>query len=147
MTVTYTPEQYENLMKLVYLGNWMINSIKVADEHVAKFNDIEQQIFSQAEAAGCGGFVEYDKNFKKYFPAQALEEDKEIVNSQKEYNNEIFWAELIERLAQMDFVAQYGMEAIKTMGEREQKEKFSKHVKRYVDEFEKNEIANVSVRS
>lgn len=147
MTVAYTPQQYEALMKLVYLGNWMINGIKISDEHVKKFNDIEQQIFSKAEEAGCGSLVEYDKSFKKYFPTQELEEDKEIASSQKEYNNEIFWAELIERLAQRDFVVQYGVEAIKTMGEREQKEKFSECVKRYVDEFEKNELKNIFIHS
>ncbi len=44
-------------------------------------------------------------------------------------------------------MAQYGMEAIKTMKEREQKEKFSEHVKRYVDEFEKNELTNIRIDS
>jgi len=147
MQVMYTPEQYEALMKLVYLGNWMVNGIKTSDERTKKFDAIEQRIFQDAEDAGCGSLSEYDEPLKKYFPTQALEEDTEIIGTQKEYNTEIFWAELVERLAQRDFMAQYGMEAIKTMKEREQKEKFSEHVKRYVDEFEKNELTNIRIDS
>lgn len=142
----YTPEQYEALMKLVYLGNWMVNGIKISDERDKKFDAIEQRIFADAVDAGCGSLSEYDEALKKYFPTQELEENTDVLNAQKEYNTEIFWTELIERLAQRDFVAQYGMEAIKVMKEREQKEKFSEHVKRYVDEFEKNELANVVIK-
>ena len=32
MEIKFTKEQYENLMKLVYLGNWMINAIRTDDK-------------------------------------------------------------------------------------------------------------------
>lgn len=142
----YTPEQYESLMKLVYLGNWMVNGIKISEERNKKFDTIQQRIFEDAEDAGCGNLAEFDENVKKYFPTQAFEEDAEITGVQKEYTAEIFWAELVERLAQRDFIAQYGMEKIKAMGEREHKERYSECVKRYVDEFEKNELTNLFLR-
>ena len=143
MEVMYTPEQYSALMKLVYLGNWMANGIKITDERNKKFDAIQQRIFQDAEDASCGRFAEYDEHLKKYFPTQEFEEDAEVVGAQKEYTAEIFWAELVERLAQRDFMAHYGMEKIKAMSEREQKKAYSEHVKRYVDEFEKNELAHL----
>jgi len=141
----YTPEQYKTLMKLVYLGNWMVNGIKISGDHIQKFNETEQQIFFDAKNFGCGTLVEYDENVKKYFPTQEFEEDKEVIKAQQDYNDEIFWAELIERMAQRDFISQYGVEGIKAMGEREQKEKLSEHTKRYVDEFEKNDLSRIKI--
>jgi len=32
MEIKFTKKQYENLIKLVYLGNWMINGIRSTDE-------------------------------------------------------------------------------------------------------------------
>jgi hypothetical protein len=146
MILKYTSEEYTTLMKLVYLGNWMMNGIKISEEHIRTFNDIEQKIFSDAEHYGCGALIEYDKHIKKYFPTQEFEEDAELVRGQRDYNDEIFWTELIERLAQRDFVSHYGDAAIRAMGERERKEKLSEHIKRYVDEFERHNLSRIHIQ-
>ena len=44
MEIKFTKEQYENLMKLVYLGNWMINAIRT-DDRVKKYDELKHYIF------------------------------------------------------------------------------------------------------
>jgi hypothetical protein len=37
MKIEFTKGQFENLMKLAYLGNWMINGFRIKDEQVKEF--------------------------------------------------------------------------------------------------------------
>jgi len=44
MEIKLTREEYENLLKLVYLGNWMINAIRSGAKGVPQideYNEIE----------------------------------------------------------------------------------------------------------
>ncbi len=83
MQVMYTPEQYEALMKLVYLGNWMVNGIKTSDERTKKFDAIEQRIFQDAEDAGCGSLSEYDEPLKNIFPHRRSKKIQKLLARKK----------------------------------------------------------------
>ena len=67
---TLTKDQYENLIKLVYLGNWMINGIRLHDEQIKEYEELEQYIFSFAKDAGMEKYIVYDDGSKKYFPSK-----------------------------------------------------------------------------
>ena len=43
MEIRFTKEQYENLVKIVYLGTWMINAFRT-DNCIKKFDELEQYI-------------------------------------------------------------------------------------------------------
>ena len=46
MEIKLTKEQYENLIKLVYLGNWMINAIRSGaegDEQIETCSSCQKQ--------------------------------------------------------------------------------------------------------
>ena len=73
MDIKLTKDQYENLIKLVYLGNWMINGIRLHDEQVEKYEKIEQYIFSFAKDAEMEKYIEYDGKSKKFFPTGEFE--------------------------------------------------------------------------
>ena len=50
MKIEFTKEQYENLIKSVYLGNWLVNAIRSGrkgDEHIKEFDKIEQYVFAK----------------------------------------------------------------------------------------------------
>ena len=112
MEIKFTKEQYENLMKLVYLGNWMINAIRT-DDRVKKYDEIKHYIFSFAKDAGLDRYIDYDEKSGKYYPSIELEEDAEIEQYMDDYNDENFWEELIHNLARRDLIEVYGKDAIK----------------------------------
>lgn len=149
LKITLTKKQYENLVKMVYLGNWMINSIRSGqegDEQIEKYNKIEQYIFSFAEEAGMDRYIEFDKKLNKFFPTIEFEEETDIEKYRSEYNNETFWEELIDILAQRDFVKTYGKEQISKMDLVELIEKRYPFEEKYRYEFENYGIENLVIR-
>ena len=148
MEIKLTKEQYKNLLKLVYLGNWMINAIRSGtkgDERIKKYDEIEQYIFSFAKDAGLEKYIEYDEKLKKFFPTSEFEEDPEIEQYREDYEEEVFWQELADRLGTRDFIKEYGQEAIKKMSQKERFLKREEFIIKYEEEFEKNGLANLEI--
>ena len=86
MKIKLTKKQYKNLLKLVYLGNWMVNSIRSGnegDERIKKYDEIEQYIFSFAKEAGLKKYIEFDKEFNQFFPTPEFEEIRMWANISK----------------------------------------------------------------
>lgn len=67
MNIELSKEQYLNLLKLVYLGNRMINAIRLEK------------------------YVVFDKETKEFYPTHELEFGTDIENYRQEYNEDNFW--------------------------------------------------------
>jgi hypothetical protein len=69
-----TKEQYKTLLKLMYCGEWVLNSYKTGEDKVSQETDkFEQFIFSYAKEFKLEKWIEYDDQLKKYFPTQEME--------------------------------------------------------------------------
>ncbi len=145
MKIELTKEQCENLIKLVYLGNWMINAIRLEDERIKKFDEIEQYIFSFAEEANLDRYIEFDEKYNRFFPTREFEKDLELEQYKKDYDDEIFWQELADRLGTRDFIKKYGEEVIEKMDQKERFLKNQECIIKYEEEFEKNGLANLCI--
>jgi len=148
MEIKLTKEQYENLLKLVYLGNWMINAIRSGaegDERIKKYDEIEQYIFSFTKKAGLEKYIEFDEKYNEFFPSREFEEDLEMEQYRQDYDNEVFWQELANRLGSRDFIKEYGKEAIRKMDQKERFLKEQEFIIKYEEEFEKNGIQNLEI--
>ncbi len=143
--IEFTKAQYENLIKLVYLGNWMINAIRT-DDIVKKYDDVEQHIYSFAKDVGLDKYIEFDSKFNKFFPTKELEEDEEMEKYREEYDDEIFWDEITDRLARRDLIRKYGENAIKKMTWKERSEKEYPFIEKYEKEFAKYGIENLEIK-
>jgi hypothetical protein len=140
--VEFSPDQFKSLMELVYLGEWMANAIRLPDEHVEQFEEVQQYVFSLAGRFGLGGAVEFDERLGAFVPTNEFEEamDGYIV----EYDNETFWEELVHRLADRDLFYEYG-EAVGAMTIEQQIEKREPLVERYEREFEEHGVERLRV--
>ena len=145
MKINFSKKQFENLIKLVYLGNWMINAIRVGDEKIKKYDEIEQYIYSFAKDFGLEKYIEFSKKYNKFFPARELEEGTDVEQYREEYDNETFWEDLIDRLTRRDFIKKYGEGTVKKMSLEERIEKEYPFEEKYRNEFEKNGIENLKV--
>jgi len=143
MKIELTNNQFEYLMKLTYLGNWMINAFRLKEEQVKKFEDLLEHILSLAQKNGFDRYVEYDKELKKHFPSSELEKD--VDQYIDEYEDESFWEELTYRLARRDFVEEYGEKAVKKMTWEERIKKEHPFIERFADEFEQDGINNLMI--
>ena len=141
MNIEFTKEQYENLLKLVYLGDWLVNSFRT--DRVPEFEDLEKYAYSLAKDFGLEKLVVLDSETKEYLPADCLEE---LVNHYIEaYDEDKFWDELCHSLGQRDFIRHYGQAAIQKMKLEEMFQKEAEFVHKYAEEFEKHGLKNLEI--
>jgi hypothetical protein len=79
-------------------------------------------------------------------PAAKLSEDERVREIQSEFQNDVFWHELVARLADRDLAGQEGRRTMDTPGvERPPTtdEKLKKLEESYWKEFEKNDLGHV----
>jgi len=136
MKINFTKKQYEDLVKLIYLGTWMVNAHRT-DDIVEKYEDLEQYLRSFYKDFDMEKYIEFDKKLNKFFPTREFEEDTDVEQYIDEYNNDIFWEELIDRLARRDFIRAYGEENLLKMTWEERFEKEQPFIDKYDEEFEK----------
>ncbi len=130
--------QYKELLKLVYVGDWVIDE----PENIV-LNDLVQTIFSKANEAGMKKMVEMDDEFGLFLPSQEL--DEEVITIINDYEDECFWDTLIFGLSERDAEKKLGKE-LEKMSMDEKLEILEPYSKKYIDEFEKNGLDNVKVK-
>ncbi|HMK48524.1 MAG TPA: hypothetical protein VK435_00595 [Thermodesulfovibrionales bacterium] len=145
MKINFTKDQYENLIKLVYLGNWVINSYRT-DNTVDKYDELEQYIFSFFEDFKMDKYIEHDRSVNQYFPTREFEEDTDVEEYRDEYDNYTFWDELVYRLARRDLIRKYGEATVLAMAPDDLMSKEEEFVEKYEVEFEVNGVENLEIR-
>ena len=145
MKINFTKRQYEDLMKLVYLGAWMINSHRT-DNIEDRYEELEQYILSFSEEFGAEKYVEFDEELNRFFTTREFEEETEIEQYKEEYDDNTFWDELIYRLARRDLIKTYGEAAVFTMTTDELLDKEQPFIDRYELEFERYGIDNLEIK-
>jgi hypothetical protein len=146
MNVSFTAKEYRQLLELVHLGMWAVTGYQGEDTPAAKrFFDFDQKLLGLAAEHGCADLVEKREDGTLQ-PAAKLSEDERVREIQGEFQNDVFWHELVARLADRDLAAQEGRQTIETPGVDRPPttdEKLKKIEEGYWKEFEKNDLANV----
>jgi hypothetical protein len=142
MDIKVTKEQYEKLLHLAYLGNWMVNAYRTED-FLEEYNAEAERIYSYAPAFGFKDKIEFDELEGRSFPAAELEEDlDELI---EDYDDWSFWDLLILKLAERDTIREYGQAAVDHMTDKEFEEKRAPYVKKYEKEIEANGVENLEI--
>lgn len=140
-SISFTKYQFQTLIKLVYLGEWMVNSVREdANEDVSH---IENFIYSFANAFGLGKYVRYDKDELAYVPTHALEDDQDIEEFRSAYDEQQMWSGLIDAFAERDFFKDYSEQEIDAMSDEDKEQKISLISEKYEKEFSEHGIDNL----
>ncbi|NCN08367.1 MAG: hypothetical protein GW938_00845 [Leptospira sp.] len=147
MNIELSIEQYEALLKLVFIGDWVVgfNDLDNSDPGENRLSEVAQWIYSHAEEAGLGQLVSHDTNSDALALTRDFEETSGIAELLEYYEEETFWEELIHRLAHRDFNRHYGETAISEMAIEERIEKETPFVEKYAAEFNDNGIENLKI--
>lgn len=147
MKINFTKKEYVALIDLLEMSDWVLTAhnpgIPEADN---VYQRLIQKIYSYAKEMGCDDLIEYDKNLHEYFPTGEFDDTSEAMEFIKDYNNDTFWDELINRLATRDMETKFGLKKISQM---EIEKFFAEQTpleEKYSIEFETNGIKNVYVR-
>ena len=141
MEIKLTKAQYQTLLKMVFLGNWLINAPRI--EPVKEFDEMEEYIFSHAEQFGVSNEIEKDESTGKIVPSETFEDS--LSPYIDEYNQDNMWQELISALAHRDLVEEVGEDNIKEMAPDTFSEKLGELQDKYEKEFTENGILNLRI--
>ena len=145
MKINFTSKQYEFLVKIVYLGNWLVNAIRIPGEEVEEFADIEEYVYEQSKEFKLDKLVRYDNYLKQHVPTMEMEDDPTLREYINEYNEENFWEELSFALGRRDFLKKHTRDEVNAMELEELIEKEGPFIDRYVEEFKDFGIQRLEV--
>lgn len=120
MKIEFSKKQFWHLMRAVYLADWMANA--VCDSSMKKDQDIieiQNYIFSFAEEAGYGKYVDYLEDEDIWIENSDLDDEPDIRGLIERYDEKTTWEELAMWLADRDFFNKFNREEIKNMDQEE----------------------------
>lgn len=142
MKINFTNKQFQALVKMVYLGNYIINGVRTYEEILPEFDELEQYILSFCKDFNLKEYVENYEN--ELLPSSTLEDEtSDFISDYDEYN---FVDEIIHRLAQRDFYKKYGEEIISKMSFEERISKEQPFLDTYYTEIAENGVDNLIIK-
>lgn len=145
MNIEFSKEQYEQLIKVVYLGNWMANASRT-DDMIPEYEDIQEYVLAHAKDFGLENLADGETlEDKKFIPSQELEVSEDIEQLITDYDDEVFWEELIERMTIKDIFSSMGEEELEAMEEENFSELYETVREKYEEEFDENGLMNVDL--
>ena len=148
MKAPFTAKEYRQLLELVHLGMWTVTAYQGDDTAAGKrYFALDQRLLEMATAMGCADLVE-ERDDGTLQPAAKLAEDDRVRDLQSEFQNDVFWHELVQRLADRDLAGEQAKRAMETPGVEpppSRDEQLKKIEDRYWKDFEKNDLAHLVV--
>jgi hypothetical protein len=145
MKVSFTTREYARLLELVHLGmRTVLGRQGVESPHYDRYNEVEQKVLRLAEMYGCSDLVDVGGD-GKLVPSVKLEENDRLRKIAGEADNDVFWHELVARMADRDLAAEQAKAAAAGKGGPpvDADARLKQLEDAYWQEFEKNDLANV----
>jgi len=133
MNIELSELEYRRLLDLAYIGNWILNSTR-GDDRIEEYDDVEEKLFTLAPEHGMKSLMQVWEGH--VYPSQAFV-DGGIHEAIADYEDAVFYDILAEELARRDL----GLED----SEPEDYTELQDRMDDYLDEFDKNGLAAVSV--
>jgi hypothetical protein len=147
MKIEFTQKEYECLLDILYIADWVMNAHKVEDDpRTGAYKKLEQKLFSYAKDMGFENLIEYASDQKKYFPTRELEQTGSAKEFIEESENDTFWEELISRLADRDSARKVGgVENLYKLSFEDRMKIILPLEEKYASEFEKRGLEDLSI--
>ena len=143
MKIECTKEEFKTLMDLVYAGSLLINGMRSQEERIEVYSNMEQHIYKMASEFGLEHLVEYSEEFGEFMPTHEYEED-EFNDYIDAYDTNVFWEELVMRLARRDAL-NYAGDVDQNITKAALKQMQLSLEEKYEEEIEANGIMNLKI--
>ena len=135
MQINLTTKEFRRLLDLVYIGNWVLNSIR-GDDRIPDYDHVESKLFGLCQGTPMAALAEVWNG--EVVPSRAFNDggiQEAIVN----YEDAIFFDVLAEEMARRDM----GYPQI----DRENYDELVSRMEDYLQEFETNGTDNLFLES
>jgi hypothetical protein len=148
MNVNMTAQEYRLLLDLLLASDWVIHGHRREEPSEAEpYRMVVQKFLSLAPQFGMDDLVEIDSERNQYRPTAKLEQETGAWKQLDEYDDLVFWNELIARLAERDVSAMPGKGDVANMSGEEYERLVSPLEEQYAGEFYANGIEHLTLRS
>jgi hypothetical protein len=142
MQMTLSRDQYEKLMDLVYLGNWLVNSYR-GDNRLEEYDKLAESVLSFAPSAGRQDRVEFDEFEGRYSPSAKF--DDEMGKFWEEYDEDVFWNMLVDGLAERDYIRKHGEANLEAVDWEDYSNKLEPFLRKYEKEIDRHGLERLEV--
>ena len=133
MNLELTDREFRRLLDLVYVGNWVMNSMR-GENRIKAYDDVESKCFSYCLKTGMYSLFEMVDG--EVVPSAGFEEGG-IQEAIMDYEDGVFFDILAEELARRDMAF--------SPGENGGSGELTRRIEEYMDEFGRNGLNNVTV--
>jgi phage pi2 protein 07 len=146
MKINFTKKEYRFLSDIIHIADWIMNSHSVeqrkeTEEHEAVF----QKLLSFAKEMGYEDLIECVKGNGKYYPTHKFENESVAHQFIDEFQEDIFWEELISRLARRDLLKEKQVGSVAELSDDEWISGMTNAEEKWVKEFEEFDLDRISV--
>ena len=146
MKINITKKQYWDLMRVVYMADWMANAICESDmKEDDGIKDIRNYIFSFSKEMECEKYATYDEEMGKWYATWNMDDEPSVRTLIERYDEHTMWEELVETLGARDFLHTYSKEELDGMTQEEHTEKIWESEAHWGKEFEEHGVERVRV--
>jgi len=146
LKIEFTKEEYLKLLDMVNIADWVIHSYSTGEgEDTREYRELMAKVFSFAQEYGLDEFV--DQVEGSFEPSRKFEDDSPGFDFIEEFEEEVFWDELIDRLTQRDMEEKYGEDWLDDFLENEELfREYQQKLLEYEEEFEKNGLEGLRIK-
>ena len=109
----FSSRQMEELLRLVYLGDWILNSHKPGNKPSSAVRETEEIVYRAAVECGLGKFIEYEPEHARSYPTAKL--DKLCHDDIEKYDALTFFEAFAGMLAERALENKHGVKSLKRM--------------------------------
>lgn len=146
MEINITKKEYEALLDMLYVADWVIHAcaIKKAKQH--EYEALKQKFLSYFKEMDASDKIEFSSDLNEYF--ETAEYEKSLNDTLIEpFEHELFWDELIQKLGERDVIRTIGVEQYRRMNFIDRMKKVEEVKKQYAQEFDKHGLEHLKIES
>jgi hypothetical protein len=144
MPTQFTRDEYRRLMDLAMIAGWVLHVFETEENPETKdYDQIIQKIYAGAKENGLGELVAYDEQSGSYFPTPDYEDESEVMDLLEDFEDNLFWFGLAQRMALKTLVDEKGIETYDELFEEKNAAALRALEARFADEFYENGLNNI----
>ncbi len=143
MKINITKKDYRALVEILFVADWFVDAHTIGDEN-KQHASVREVLLSHYKEMGVDDVIEYSGRMKEHFPTRNFEEhlhDKYI----DKYNEEFFWDELIDKLAERDVIQAIGIKEYQKLDGIVRITMVDDEKEKYQVEFEQHGLKHVKI--
>ena len=145
MKINLTKKEYRTLVEMIYLSDWVVSAHEIERDNIDKAHvELRKKLLSHYKEMQMEDMIEYSAQDDDYYETNDYDQyiHEKFIDK---YNENIFWEELIDKLAVRDVINNIGMEKYLKLDMLERMHKIGNEKEKYGIEFEKHELNRVRI--